>query len=71
MVDAAVGAGMITFILLASTIFFSLSLILWSAKEVANQLRKLYMGSLEDDEEKAQMMTPEELMKVSNTSQQK
>ena len=34
---------------------------------MANQLRKLYMGSLEDEEEKAQMMTPEELMKVSNT----
>ena len=35
-----------------------------SGKEILNQLRKLYVGSLEDEEEKAAMMTPEEIAKV-------
>ena len=43
-----------------------MALLRFPAQGAANQLRKLYMGSLEDDEEKAQIMTTEELMKVSD-----
>ena len=37
-----------------------------TGKEILNQIRKLYVGSLEDEEEKAAMMTPEEIAKVWN-----